>query len=172
VFSCSDTEAEDDLNGFVKNAVDTHTSSIEEGIEGIEMKSTGSADYDMIQNNQDYVSVRINYNVNLTGGTGDSGIVKVNYNLNTHQFVELKDLFEGVNNYVSKISQKAIVALKDQLGTDGNDAQIEEGAGPDADNFQTFVFDEEGVTFVFNKYQVGPGALGNPEVYIPFNEIL
>jgi hypothetical protein len=172
VFSCTDNvEAEDALNGFVKNAVDTHISNIETSSADFNMRSVGNADYDVVQNNEKYVSARINYNVNLTGGTGDSGIIQINYDLENNDFVALADLFPGVADYVSQISEYSIVALKSKLGEDASDDQIESGAGPDADNFQTFVFDETSLTVVFNKYQVGPGALGNPEVSIPFNEI-
>jgi hypothetical protein len=172
VFSCVDNvEAEDNLNGLVKNAVDTHISNIETSSADFNMRSVGNADYDVVQNNEKYVSARINYNVNLTGGTGDSGIIKINYDLENNEFVELKDLFPGVVDYVSQISQYSIVALKAKLGADASDDQIESGASVNADNFQTFVFDETSLTIVFNKYQVGPGALGNPEVSIPFNEI-
>ncbi|MFO0743452.1 MAG: RsiV family protein [Candidatus Paceibacterota bacterium] len=38
-------------------------------------------------------------------------------------------------------------------------------------NFQNFVVLDEGVKFIMNTYQVGAGALGNPEAIIPWSEL-
>jgi hypothetical protein len=38
-------------------------------------------------------------------------------------------------------------------------------------NFQNFVVLDEGIKFIMNTYQVGAGALGNPEAIIPWSEL-
>jgi hypothetical protein len=38
-------------------------------------------------------------------------------------------------------------------------------------NFQNFVIEDEGLRFIFNKYQVAPGASGLPEVVLPWNAL-
>lgn len=173
VFDCVENEeAEMDLNNYVENAINGHINNIETASDDMNLRSTGNSDYDVVLNNENYISARIMYGVNLTGGTGDSGSISINYNFEDNSFVELQDLFPGVADYVSQISEYSILSLKSQLGEDAFDGQIDSGAGPDEDNFQSFVFDETNLTIVFGKYQVGPGALGNPEVTIPLNEIL
>ncbi|MEN9338618.1 MAG: hypothetical protein RI945_343 [Candidatus Parcubacteria bacterium] len=37
-----------------------------------------------------------------------------------------------------------------------------------ASNFQNFIILDEGIKFIMNKYQVGPGTLGNPATIIPW----
>ncbi len=169
-FTCTDQETEDTLNSYVEDAIASFTDSIEEG-DDENLRSVGHSDYDVLLNDNNRISVRINYSVNLMGGTGDSGIIPVNFDLETGNFLELSDLFVGNSDYLNQISDYSINSLKEQLDSDSLNDQIESGASADDSNYKTFVFDDSSVTVVFGKYQVGPGALGNPEVVIPFTEI-
>lgn len=169
-FTCTDEEVQDELNDFVENELGVFTNSIEESGTS-DFRSVGNSDYDVVLNDNNSISVRINYNVHLMGGTGDSGIIAVNYSLENREFLELSDLFPDTSDYLNEVSEYAINTLKELFEDESIFATIESGASADEDNFKTFVFDDSSVTIVFPKYQVGPGALGNPEVVIPFSEI-
>ncbi len=169
-FTCTDAEVESDLNTFVENAIEAFSNDIEESNDSA-LRSTGFSDYDVVLNDNNNISVRINYSVHLMGGTGDSGIIAVNYSLENQEFLELSDLFPDTTNFLNKISDYSINALKELFDDVSLNETIESGASADENNFKTFVFDDSSVTIVFGKYQVGPGALGNPEIVIPFSEI-
>ncbi len=46
---------------------------------------------------------------------------------------------------------------------------IKEGAGPSADNYGNFVIGDNGVTFIFDAYQVAPYAAGTQKILVPLS---
>lgn len=171
VFSCSNEAAEAELNTYVEDAIAEYVDPIISESTDMNFRSFGSSSYDVYMNRNRFLSVRINYSVNLLGGTGNSGIIPVNYDLLSQEFMDMEDLFPDTEDYLEIVSDRAIEILKDNLSDPSLHDQIESGASADEENYRTFVFDESTLIIVFDKYQVAAGALGNPEVTIPFAEI-
>lgn len=46
---------------------------------------------------------------------------------------------------------------------------IADGAGANVENYQSFVFGTDGVTFIFDPYQVAPYAVGTQNILVPFS---
>lgn len=83
----------------------------------------------------------------------------------TGEQVALDDLF---TNGIQGLGTIADYVKKELLKREFADrAWISEGAAPSKDNYQNFVVEDEGVTFIFDPYQVAPYAAGKQMVTIP-----
>ncbi|HYO62139.1 MAG TPA: DUF3298 domain-containing protein [Pyrinomonadaceae bacterium] len=100
----------------------------------------------------------------------------INFDLRRGRRLELADLFNPGAAYLQALSRYAVNSLKSQSRKAGSeplldDAQIEEGAGPDADNFKSWTITKRGLAITFDAYQVGPYAAGPQFVFIPYAEL-
>ena len=122
--------------------------------------------------------VSVVFNVyNFEGGAhGASYFIPLNYNPKTKQEIKLADLFPNQNDYLQKISAFCTADLTKQLtkalgSLDGT--SLQDGAGPNADNFQFFLINpstssgQATITFYFPQYQVAFGAAGDFKVTMP-----
>ncbi len=87
-----------------------------------------------------------------------------NYDQNG-KVVALAELFTNGEKGLETIApfvQKAITAKKI------SDADwIKDGTAPTLENYQSFVISDEGVTFIFDAYQVAPYAAGTQSILVP-----
>ncbi|MEK7621969.1 MAG: RsiV family protein [Patescibacteria group bacterium] len=95
----------------------------------------------------------------------------LHYNLQNGERMLLRDFFKPNSGYLSIISAKVISDLKNQMGANTNDEQIQSGGGLDEKNFSNFILKENGVEFFFSDYQVASYAQGNPVVTVPYSEL-
>ena len=109
---------------------------------------------------------------NFEGGAhGNSYFITLNYNVKNKQEVKLTDLFPADAGLLQKISDYCVKDLTKQIiaklgSTDGT--SIQDGAGPNADNFQFFLINPNNtITFYFPQYQVAYGAAGDFKVVMP-----
>lgn len=113
-----------------------------------------------------------------TGGANGMPVTDFyNIDINTGKNIELKDLFKENTNF------KAVIAkdIKDQISKE-NKAEInyyfdekEKDVSKDyfkaIDNFKNFYIEDGSIFVVFDKYEIGAGALGQPEFRIS-NKVL
>ena len=98
----------------------------------------------------------------------------VNYDLKNGRNLALADLFQPRANYLETIASYCIKDLKrrsqqEKEGESLLDAeQIEEGAAPKADNYQSWNITRKGLWITFDPYQVGPYAAGPQSVIVPY----
>lgn len=92
------------------------------------------------------------------------------YDVKTGKEIVLENVFSKTN-FVTDLSEIAIAALPEKLGTYANADQIKEGAGPELDNFRAFVIMDKGLRLIFNEYQVAAYAAGVQDILIPWNEL-
>jgi hypothetical protein len=69
--------------------------------------------------------------------------------------------------YLTRIQTIAELSLKNQL----QDSFFKEGLEPRIENYQNWYVIDNAITFIFSPYQVGPYAVGMPEVTIPYSQI-
>ncbi len=123
--------------------------------------------YDKGETDSNIVSVIFNV-YNFEGGAHGTGyFVPLNYNVKTNAEIKLADLFLNQSDYLQKISNYCTTDLTkqliDKLGSiDGT--YLQEGAGPNADNFQFFLINKDSIVFYFPQYQVAFGAAGDFKV--------
>ncbi|MDP2663831.1 MAG: DUF3298 and DUF4163 domain-containing protein, partial [bacterium] len=84
------------------------------------------------------------------------------------------DLFKEDSNYLEFISVKSIERLNEKLNPENEETStewIESGAGPKSENYEEFYLSPDGLTIVFNVYQVTAYALGTQEILLSYEEL-
>ena len=102
----------------------------------------------------------------------------LNFDLRQGRALKLADLFKPSALYLRALSDYCIRDLKRQVreesGTEdpaAMDADIEEGAKPDAKNFRSWYITRRGIEIHFDPYQVGPYAAGAWQVLVPYSAL-
>ncbi len=90
----------------------------------------------------------------------------LNYDFDTHKVLSLADLFIPDSDYLNRIAGYAQQDL-----TAREMLFYPEGAAAEAQNYQSWVLSNEGLTVLFDVYQVAPYAAGPQQVTIPFEAL-
>ena len=89
------------------------------------------------------------------------------------QALKLADYFKPATPWLKKLSVGCIARLKKEIhgefGSSG-DAQIERGAGPVAENFQTVLPTARGFRVYFPTNQIGPNLIRTRIVTVPYSD--
>lgn len=116
------------------------------------------------------VSVLLDYSEDASTAVHPWGVMAVvNYDSRTCRVLKLSDLFQPGTDYVARISQLAIEALK--RNEFAEPTAIEHGAGPVENNFRFFTLTDTSLVLNFPMYQVAAGAAGDQIVEIPFAQL-
>lgn len=104
---------------------------------------------------------------------GNSYSITRTYNLVTGEKIELADLFAPGSDYLGRLSQlsRRALASSGQLGEDYDQDWVEEGTAPLEENFARFVPLPNGLMLIFDPYQIGPWAIGEQRVTIPWSDL-
>lgn len=100
------------------------------------------------------------------GAHPGSSFEVLTFNLETGQAVELADMFQPGVDYLQLLSDLSIAQLSANEYLD--EADINSGAAPVAQNYKTVYLSEDSLKIVFGEYQVGPYAVGPQTVTIPY----
>lgn len=129
--------------------------------------------YDVVFENQKYVSIRIRSTLTMASGTE---FVKVfNVDKATGQVVELKDLLCGDEAVMAGISENIKAQMEAQMAADENVTYFLNSDTPEwdfkgIDGDESYYFNENGqLVIVFEEYEVAPGYMGAVEFVIPEN---
>jgi len=96
----------------------------------------------------------------------------VNYDLKNGKPLKLADLFKPGAKYLQAIANYCIADLKKQAKDKGLlDEEIQNGAGPNAKNYQNWTITRKGLGINFDAYQVGPYAAGPQYVLVPYSSL-
>ncbi len=96
-----------------------------------------------------------------------------NYDTAAGKEIMLPDLFKPEFDYLKFISDFSINDLKSQMlemGGSYDEKWLENGAGPDANNYKTFTLSKDYLVIKFAQYQVAPYAFGTFNVKIPYTD--
>lgn len=132
------------------------------------------SDFNVVQSNSSYISFVLKYGGFTGGAHGYEVKLSYAYDLKNKKYLSLKDIFNDPNylTYVSSESRKSLInqyiEKSDQEGEkeyfDSLVESINLGTEPKEDNFKSFTFTKDKVKIYFSQYQVGPYAMGMPEV--------
>jgi hypothetical protein len=112
----------------------------------------------------------------FTGGAhGATNFFPINYDVKNKKDIKLTDLYKEQPDYLQKISDFCIKDLTKQITAGlgaGNEEYLDKnwiarGAGPLAENFGTFLINENNIVFYFPQYQVASYAQGDFKVIMP-----
>ena len=93
-------------------------------------------------------------------------LVSINYDAHTNHVLTLSDLFRPGTNYLARLSEATIAALKQQ-----GVLVHREGTFPLKDNFKVFTLTDTALVLHFPTYQVSDYASGPHTVVIPFEQL-
>jgi hypothetical protein len=139
-----------------------------------EMKSGLYVDYEIYHNEWDYLSIGFTSYTYYEGTAhGMAYTIPFNLDFETFEQIELADIFQNDTDYFLALSYMSIPRLKEMLEVDEwvDDSWIEEGAGPDPDNFQSWTLTDDSIIFHFFPYQVAAYAAGPQQVEFTFSEL-
>jgi hypothetical protein len=105
--------------------------------------------------------------VTYTGGAHGLQVTKT-FAFDQHgKALGLGDLF---SNETKGLTEVALFVQKEITKKNISDATwIAEGAAAKAENYQSFIIGDTGVTFVFDAYQVAPYSAGTQSILVPFS---
>jgi len=165
----------------------TEGENIKETPEKEEDKFAFFSHFEIIQSNSTYISFVLKYGGFSGGAHGYENIVSYNYDVKNQKIINLKDLFSNDKDYLKILSDQSRVQLKKQFTTISEEEKkssdpealkesiksmiemIESGTEQNEENFKVFTFTPDKIKIYFGQYQVGPYAIGMPEVEIDKN---
>ena len=128
--------------------------------------------YDVVTDNDKYLSLRINTTVVMASGAESVKIFTIDKA--TGNVVTLKDLFKNRSDYITAISDNIKTQMKEQMAVDDskmyfyNDGEASEEGFNQITEDENFYFNENGeIVIVFDEYEVAPGYMGAVEFTIP-----
>ncbi len=126
--------------------------------------------YEIALAQDDLISVKFDVGSYYQGAAHPNSYSKViNYDLKNGNPIKLADLFQPGAKYLQTISAYCIAELK--KNKDLLPDQIQEGAGPNAKNYQNWTISKQGLGITFDSYQVGPYATGPQFVLVPYSAL-
>lgn len=181
-------EGKTDLNQKIENFVNDYVANFKESANSYEaalddLEAAGEetfaityylhARYDKGRFDNKYVSFILLMEYYNGGAHGGREFYSFSYDLEKNREIKLADLFTNNPNYLNDISQFCFDDLRKQINKLTEDDYLDEewlkdGISPKIENFQSFIFDEDSITFYFAPYQVAAYALGDFKVKFPW----
>jgi len=136
------------------------------------MGSDIGVSYDVALARDDLISIEFDVGSYYQGAAHPNTYTEtVNYDLKNGKQLKLSDLFKPGAKYLQALSAYSIADLKKQSKAKDNaleDSEIQNGAGPTAQNYRSWKITKKGVGVNFDSYQVGPYAAGPWYVVVPY----
>lgn len=126
--------------------------------------------YEKGEINENIVSVVFEVYSFVGGAHGATNFIPLNYDTKTKKEIKLADLFLGQPDYIQKISDYCIADLTKQVTQRMESIEglwIQDGAGPEENNFSIFMIKKDSIVFYFEQYQIASYALGDFKVTMP-----
>lgn len=128
-------------------------------------------EYDITYQTSNHISILFTESKYIGGTQTISTRYTYNFNIEQGRQLALKDLFKGSSAYLEIISQYAHKSLITDkvLNITLDEEWVTKGVSPLEANFKQFLLNDEGITILFEKYQLGPAFIGEPMLDIPFD---
>lgn len=123
-------------------------------------------EYEVIAVRNDVYSIKFTHRVMSRGQMHPIDYpVTVNYDLALERPIQLRDIFKPNSKYLTAISKYSYAELQRRYG---DNFMMKDGTAPKAENFEHWNLTPEGLLISFDDYQVGPHAMGQPVLLIPY----
>ncbi len=132
-----------------------------------EMRYDLNIEYSVLFHNNNYISIIFNTYAYTGGAHGMPKVFNVNYDLIADEDVRLSYVFKG--NFLEIFSNYSRSYLI-KNGFDDDEWLREGTSATKSDNFSAWGFTGKEILVTFQAYQVGPYAIGMPEVLIPLDK--
>ena len=131
-----------------------------------------TSSYDVVTDNDEYLSLRINTTVVMASGAEYVKIFTIDKE--TGNVVSLKDLMKDKPDYITAISDNIKKQMEEQMAADDSKMYFYNTGEDAVDEFkqitgdESFYFNENGeIVIAFDEYEVAPGYMGAVEFTIP-----
>ncbi len=131
-----------------------------------------TSSYDVVTDNDKYLSLRINTTVIMASGAESVKIFTIDKA--TGNVVSLKDLMKDKPDYITAISDNIKKQMAEQMAADDSKMYFYNTGEDYVDEFkqitgdESFYFNDKGeIVIVFDEYEVAPGYMGAVEFTIP-----
>ncbi|MCD8124371.1 MAG: RsiV family protein [Lachnospiraceae bacterium] len=104
------------------------------------------------------------------GVHGDSGYTSVNFSAESGEILMLNDILEDADGFQAAAQAYIVEKLGEEYGDELFEG-YEETVTSTWDAEPVWYLDAEGITFVFNPYEVGPYSMGTACVTCPYEEV-
>jgi len=178
IIGLEDVQVSEEISRYFKDkaekaAQDFKKDEAENAIEEIEAQSQLISSCQPFWHNNSFLSIKTETMYYVRGMAHPSTYISVfNYDIINKKQLELGDFFNPGSDYLEEISVKAKEEVKKKAGEYYNEFMANEGTSPKKENYENFLFDKTGLTFVFSQYQAAPYAAGIISVKIPYSELL
>ena len=130
--------------------------------------SSVNMDYTVLDNTPELISVYFEISEYYSGAAHPNPFSAVlNYDVRNQKVLALSDLFQPGTDYLSLVSDYAIIDL-----TSKEEVTFPEGALPEAENFQIWNLTPDGLLITFDPYLVASYAAGFIKVVVPYDELM
>ena len=105
----------------------------------------------------------------MGGAHGMPFYITLTYNSKKKEFVELRDILADSTALrpISEYVQKQLLRQFEDSNISMNNNWLKEGTAPSYSNYNNVLLRPQGITIIFDAYQVGPYVIGTPEVEVP-----
>jgi len=140
-----------------------------------DMRSELTVRYQPLLISPSFISIRFDSSAYIRGAAHPDNQSKIlNYDLVEHALLETSDLFAPGGDYLDYLSNYTRGALRGiltEMGKEDFDSFVIPGTAPIAENFKLVGLTNNGISIIFNPYQVAPYARGSIEVVIPYSVV-
>jgi hypothetical protein len=162
------------FNQLVEEIVFTELDSFRQQITGQPLlppdsphPNTFLSGYEVVTATQGIISLRLNLDQYASGAAHPYPYtITFTYDLSGQKTVSLADLFLPESAYLQRLSDLAYDALSSQGLLDSS-----QGLEPKESNFRNWLVTADGITLIFDVYQVAAYAAGVQTVSIPFDQL-
>ena len=120
-------------------------------------------------------SIRFDVSEYYAGAAHPNNYARVlNYHFEKHQLLSTTDLFASSTQalpFLSDYTRAALQKTFSDIRSEEFAALVFPGTTPKSENFREVGITKNGLTVIFNPYQVAPYARGTPEVKIPLSDL-
>lgn len=166
------TESQTTVNKSVKEYTDELIARYEGDMKeyGEEGHEAMDSSYEVIADNDRLFTLRVDTVISV--GSSDAFSKFYHIDKAVDKIITLKDLFAEDSNYVTVISEEIIKQMKEQMAEDESKTYFIDDEMGDEFNFkaikedQNFYVKDSKLVIAFDKYEVTPGYMGQPEFTI------
>jgi hypothetical protein len=156
-----------DFKGFVQESDGMNITDLSKDI-----KNELTTKYEVMYESNELVSIKFETFSYARGSAHPMTLYSgFSYLLGEEREVTISGLFSNTENVLSELSTKAEEKLKTMLGEMYMEDFAKTGLEPKEENFKDFYVSKDGITFIFNVYQVAPYAAGPQFIFFPWSEI-
>ena len=176
----SNSEAQKTANDLFKKGIDQNIADFKKDVADNSIKepdlppSSLQIDYEVVYLTDNVTSVKLSSFYYIAGMAHPNSFYSVfNYNFKSNKEILLPDFFNLNSDYLTVLSGIFVKDLIEKLTPTGYYVEdfVKVGTEPKVDNFSTFVFSKDKITFIFNVYQVAPYVAGPQLVDVFYDKV-